>query len=541
MQQPKNRSEKYEDLFSDIDKGRIKIPQFQREFVWGKVRSAKLIDSLIKGFPIGTFILWKTQDRLRHIRNLGNVDLPDTPSGEPVNYVLDGQQRLTSLYAVRKGIILTREGREVDYRDICIRLDLDPDADEEVVLTEPPEDKSIATISVHELLEAGIAKLVKKFPNHVDTIDAYQKRLKGYDFSTIVIDSYAIDIACEVFTRINTGGQELTLFEIMVAKTYDHERDFDLAREYDSLLNSQNGDKDLAAVSYDLIPSVTILQCVAAHLLGKEIRRRDILTLDKVKFIDAWPTVTDGVFAAVDYLRSHLKVTVARLLPYNALLIPFTYFFIRNKFEMPSHDQHLSLKQYFFWAALTNRFTSAVETKIGEDLKRMDRILKGKKPSYRGEVITINPQDLVWRRFSTGDAFCQAVLCLFCQAKPKSFKSNGELTLDNSWLRQSNSRNYHHFFPRAYLKKKGRVMNEINVLMNITLVDDYLNKRVIKAQPPSKYMKAFKKTNPRLDHTIQSHLITGDAVTAYQSDDYEAFLVARAETVAAALNEALEG
>jgi len=454
MQQPKNRSEKYEDLFSDIDKGRIKIPQFQRDFVWGKARSAKLIDSLIKGFPVGTFILWKTQERLRQIRSIGNVDLPDTPVGEPVNYILDGQQRLTSLYAVRKGIILTREGKEIDYRDICIRLDREPDSDDEVVLTEAPADE-VPTITVHELLEAGIAKLVKKYPDHIDTIDAYQKRLKGYDFSTIVIDSYSIDIACEVFTRINTGGQELTLFEIMVAKTYDHERDFDLAREYNTLLNSQNGDKDLAAASYDLVPNVTVLQCVAAHLLKKEIRRRDILKLDKGLFIDAWPTVTTGIFAAVDYLRSHLKVKVARLLPYNALLIPLTYFFIRNKGEMPTHEQHLCLRQYFFWASLTNRFTSAVETKIGEDLKRMEHILNREKPSYRGETTKISKEDLLWRRFSTGDAFCQAVLCLFCQSNPKSFKNNTELTLDNSWLRQSNSRNYHHFFPRAHLKKQG--------------------------------------------------------------------------------------
>lgn len=84
-------------------------------------------------------------------------------------------------------------------------------------------------------------------------------------------------------------------------------------------------------------------------------------------------------------------------------------------------------------------------------------------------------------------------------------------------------------------------MNEINVLMNITLVDDYLNKRVIKAQPPSKYMKSFKNTNPRLAHTLHSHFITEEAVTAFQSDDYETFLKARAEAVAAALKEALAG
>jgi hypothetical protein len=469
---------------------------------------------------------------------VGNIELPEPPEGDSVSYVLDGQQRLTSLYAVRKGIILTRDGKAVDYRDICIRLDRDPDSEEEVVYTEHPGE-DIPTISVHELLDGRLGNILKKFPDYIDAIDVYQKRLKGYDFSTIVIDSYPIDIACDIFTRINTGGQDLTLFEIMVAKTYDQATGFDLAMEYDGLINGSNGDKDLESVGYELIPNMTILQCVAAHILAKEIRRRDILAISKEEFIEAWPVVRSGILTAVDYLRTHMKVVVAKLLPYNAILIPLTYFFIRNKEKMPTHTQQTQLRKYFFWAALSNRFTSSVETKVGDDLRRMDAILKEEAPSYRGEEVNVDPEDLMWRRFSTGDAYCQAVLCLMCAASPKSFENNAELTLDNSWLKQSNSKNYHHFFPRAYLKKKERSHIEINVVMNITLVDDYLNKRVIKAKAPKTYMAAFEKSNPDLKRTLKSHLIYTPAIKAYEDDDYEGFLRARAETVAKKLNQAL--
>ena len=118
MLQPENQPKKYQHLFSEIDTGKIKIPKFQRDFVWGKEQTAKLIDSIIKGYPIGTFILWKTRDELRHFKNIGNIELPETPKGDAVNYVLDGQQRITSLYAVRKGIILTRDNKEIDYKDL---------------------------------------------------------------------------------------------------------------------------------------------------------------------------------------------------------------------------------------------------------------------------------------------------------------------------------------------------------------------------------------------------------------------------------------
>lgn len=108
MLQPQNQTYQYDFLFANIDNGLIKIPDFQREFVWSKEQTARLIDSIIKGFPIGTFIFWKTNEDLRHIREIGNTKLPAIPKGQVTDYVLNGQQRITSLYAVRKGLILDR-------------------------------------------------------------------------------------------------------------------------------------------------------------------------------------------------------------------------------------------------------------------------------------------------------------------------------------------------------------------------------------------------------------------------------------------------
>src|SRR3972149_4570269 len=99
MLQPENQSKKYDALFADIDTGRTKIPMFQRDFVWSKEQTAKLIDSIIKGYAIGTFILWKTREEMRAVRNIGNIELPEIPKGDSAHYVLDGQQRITSLYA----------------------------------------------------------------------------------------------------------------------------------------------------------------------------------------------------------------------------------------------------------------------------------------------------------------------------------------------------------------------------------------------------------------------------------------------------------
>lgn len=537
MLQPENQSKKYESLFNDIDTGKMKIPMFQRDFVWTKDQTAKLIDSIIKGFPIGTFILWKTKEEMRAVRNIGNVELPEIPKGDAALYVLDGQQRITSLYAVRKGVVFDKEGEQIDYNEITINLELDPDSDDQVVSTEVPENADY--IPVNKLLNGSVTEFAMNYGPYLEKIDIYRSRLMGYDFSVIVIPEYPIDIACEVFTRINTGGTELTLFEIMVAKTYDLEKNFDLSEKYQELLDNNGKGKDLEDANYDTIPPATILQCVSAFA-QKQVKRKDILKLGKDEVIALWPKVKDGIFDAVDYFRTTLRVPVSGILPYNALVVPFSYFFHMNNGKHPNHIQDKLLAQYFWWASLSNRFSAGVEGKIAQDLERMDAILKEEPPSYQGEEVRLTMDDIRWKWFSTGDAFCKGVLCLYASFTPRSFNNDALVTLDNSWLKTSISKNYHHFFPRSYLTKQiGYTSWQANSILNITIVDDHLNKRTIRAKPPSDYMLSFVDKNPKLEETMKSHLIDDLDDYGIWDDDYERFLEKRGERVLEELNKRL--
>ncbi len=537
MKQPENQSKKYSTLFTDIDEGRVKVPQFQRDFVWTKAQTAKLIDSIIKGFPMGTFILWKTKERLRHIRNVGNIDLPEPDVGDAVFYVLDGQQRITSLYAVRKGVRITRDNAEVDYRDISIDLDIEHNQEDEIVFAEP--DPEHTTISVYTLLNASFKELAADYADHLDAVSDYKTRLEGYDFSTVVIDSYPIDIACEIFTRINTGGKDLTLFEIMVAKTYDQERNFDLAERYAELISDDSTSRNLQTAGYDGIPPVTVLQCVASNI-SLEIKRKNILKLDKQEFIDQWEPVTDALFKAVDYLRSHLGISVSRILPYNAILVPLTWFFGQKGNRGVSSRENAMLIQYVYFAALTHRFNSAAETKVSVDIKRMTDILNDVEPDYKGELPKFTVEDLIRENFSVGNATSKMIICLLSEHSPKSLKTNGKVILDNSWLKVSTSKNYHHFFPKAFLKNQTEFEPwEANSLMNIVLVDDYLNKREIGAKAPSAYIAKFAEDNSDIAETLKSHLIGDPEVSGIVGDDFNTFRTQRAEWILAEINSRL--
>lgn len=537
--QPENHSKKYAVLFADIDAGRTKLPMFQRDFVWDKSQTAKLIDSILKGFPVGTFILWKTRDRFRHFREIGNLRLPEPPAGDAVQYVLDGQQRITSLYAVRKGLRITRDDRVIDYKDICIDLDAGSGAEEEVVYADAPKGRK--TISVHDLLTKDITDFDAYAKDERRKIHDYRAALTGHDFSVIEIPEYDIDTACEIFTRINTGGKELSLFEIMVAKTFDPDSGFDLERKYFDLLEGDDeGNKSLTDASFETIPAITILQCVAAHLKDG-IRHGDILRLDRQAVIDCWPHVQQTIFAAIDHMQSHLGVAVSRILPYPVLIVAFSHFFDRNKLKPADHDQTRYLTEYFYRAGLSNRYSSGTAVKMLADLQKMKSIAEGKRPSYKGEDLEISPDTFRTKTFAINDAFSKTVLCLLASKAPRNLQTNGLIKLNNSWLRKSSSRNIHHIFPKAWVRKHGKRDWDANVIANIMLADEYSNQRLIKSSAPKEWVARIAPKGSSLLDSFRAHLVSRDGLSALQNNAYPTFIASRSRQLFESVEESLQG
>ena len=534
-QQPKPDSKKYTDLIYEIQKGQIKIPKFQRDFVWSIDKTAKLLDSILKGYPIGTFILWETNERLNDIKNIGNLELPPVPDGTKVQYVLDGQQRITSLYAAFLGATIQKEGEKktTDYGGIYIDLEGDiNDNDQQIIIADQPKGEFI-TLNEILNLEANLPQIIEQYKEHNTTILSYARTFSSYDFSTVVLRKEDIDSAIEVFTRINTGGQTLTLFEIMSAKTYDEDQGFDMQSKFQKLL------KELESTKYDTISPSIILNVLSLILSrNKECKRKVVLQLEKQSIIDIWDDVISALKESIDYFRSVYRIPVSTLLPYDALLVPFTYFFYHNK-EKPQGKQIKYLEEFFWRISLSYRYSSSTESKLAQDIKRIDNILKMVRPSYDDlKVFLDSPEDLIETSFSAGNSYCKAVLCLLAYYEPKDFRNNGKVLLDNSWLKMANSKNYHHFFPKSYLKKQG-VGNE-NSIVNITLVGADLNKHKIRAKAPSVYIQEFLDENESLPTSIHSHLIEDIDSYGIHSDDYKVFLEKRSKSIYDALRKRIE-
>ena len=526
--QPKPDSMKYSDLIREIEKGTIKIPKFQRDFVWNMEKTAKLLDSILKGYPVGNFTFWETSERMNNERNIGNIKLPDTPEGIKVQYVLDGQQRIASIFAAYMGAKINKAGESkmTDYGEIFVNLNLDAVENEEQIVTAGPTGEKC--VSLHDVLNFSFSKgkeLSSRFNDkEINTVNEYSKAFNSYDFSIVTLKREDIDSAIEVFTRINTGGQTLTVFEIMSAKTYDEQNGFDLREKWDAFV------QELEDAEYETVSSTVALQLLALMLSRtRECTRKSILSLDKRNFIDKWDEATSAMRGAIDHFRTAYKINASRLLPYDSLLVPFSWFFYENGGDPPDWEQAKLLEEFFWRMSLASRYSFATESSIAKDIGRVSTIREGRRPDYTDIKAHFDPQTLIDTSFSVGNSYCKAILCLLAQQGPKDFRSDADVILDNSWLKAANSKNYHHFFPRAYLK--GRGVANANSVVNITFVSDRLNKRKIGSRAPSDYIGEFAQKNPDMNRTLDTHMIAMDGF-GIREDDYGAFLGARAERMA---------
>lgn len=518
----------YPDLLGQIENGTVKIPQFQRDFVWSRAKSAALLDSIVKGYPVGTFIFWHTNEQLRTVRSVGKKRFKDRPAGDFSDYVLDGQQRLTSLYAAVKGIAITRANQKIDdFSQIWVDLDATEHDD---IVTVDTTDQNKTYIALTELLGGQLLTLATKYDSRYhQKLQNYVNAFTTYSFPVVSVREAEIDVATEIFTRINVGGKPLTPFEIVVAKTYDEKRKFDLSDKYVTLKTKLNDhDFDIA--------EMTPLQIIGLLTRG-DCRRQAILKLDKNTVIKLWAPVEDAIERSIDYFKAVYGVRVSQLLPYSGLVIPFAYFFYMNDGKRPTSEQGRLLADFFWRCSLGGRYSSSFESRVTADLGKINDILKGVDPTYDWPT-RVDPEFLLASgRFAPSRAFVKAILCVYASFQPRSFDNNGIVAIANDTLKRANSRNYHHFFPRAHLKKLGVSDLRANNVFNITIIDDHLNKNQIRARPPLKYMQEFEKSNPDLSQTLKSQLMPESFWADIQNDDYEHFLERRAERVSKELKK----
>jgi hypothetical protein len=505
----------YRDLIADIDGGLIKIPAFQRDFVWELNDTIALLDSICRGYPIGSFLFWESNDYLHSLRNIGNLSLPEVPEGRFVRYVLDGQQRITSLYAAVKEARVNGK-KYVVYYDLEKRQFANPTDLEEPV----DEDRyiSLAKIldEVNHLTNALKLKTSEMQQAFSDVFVAFTE----YPFPYVNVKGQPIDVVCDIFERVNTRGKKLTVVDLMVAKTWS--KDFDLKVKLEEFREK------LAKSDYSEIDDINVLQAISCMMVDG-CRRAEILGLKKADLANFWDDAIRAIELGIDFIRGSIGIPISRVLPFSVQIVIPAYFYYKNNFKDPNDWQARELGKWFWKSSLSNRYDSGVETKIGDDIKQVSAILGGKDPSFN-YTVSITNDKIINQPYTLRNAFCLTILSLYASRHPRNFRNNAAVDLTSKNFSKYNSKEMHHVFPRSFLKKVVNMRELENSIANICFIPASLNKD-ISDDPPSKYFAEFALENVNLTDTLSSHLIGDPKTFGITTDNFQTFLWKRAEAI----------
>lgn len=189
-------------LLGDVTKGNVKIPVFQREYVWEDEQILSLLDSIYQGYPVGSLLMWSTKEKLAHERNVGGFALPHTPEDYPVNYVLDGQQRLTTLFGVFNSDIQTNDPDLADRFNMCFIPETEEFAHYRTV-------DPATSINLRVILDTTrlLPELQRFKPEEQTRIATLTERFKDYEFPVVTIKDRTNQEVCRVFSESTPLGR----------------------------------------------------------------------------------------------------------------------------------------------------------------------------------------------------------------------------------------------------------------------------------------------------------------------------------------------
>jgi hypothetical protein len=485
-------------LLGLVSDGRIRIPAFQRGFVWEMDRVAHLMDSIYKRYPFGSLLFWRTKDKLATERKLGAFDLPNPKDDDSINYVLDGQQRLTSIFSVFQTELEPTPDNE--WTGIYFDLQAEEDAQDSQFYALRNEDViSGRHFPLNVLFESvKYRDATDQFTREqIKRLDALQEKFKEASIPAQILNTETRAIVAIVFERINHLGMKLDTLQLLSAWTWND--DFDLLENFNNLKEEleEFGFSDIGE-DCDLI-----LGCTAA-ILKKQITPESLLELSGKEIRAAFPTVRNGIFGAIDFMRRQLKVMSLRNLPYPGIIIPLSAFFAEyDGKEIRCDDKvYNQIKKWFWRSCFTNRYSIQTKKFIISDIEEIIK-LKNNEDNNFGEIeCEINEDFFIKNRFRFDSVNTKTFVLLLANNNPKTFRSGQDIDLDKV-LQKYNKTEFHHIYPRAYLK--GKISDsQINCLANFCFLSRSDNNK-ISAKKPSDYIKDMP-TGETLNNILESAL-----------------------------------
>lgn len=505
-------------IIQKISDGEIRIPAFQRDFVWEPDRVQFLMDSIYKGYPIGTVLFWRSREKLSFDRDLGPFTLPDPKKEYPIDYVLDGQQRITSIFATFQSEM--NKNPKSKWVDIYFDIEAKPNAQDSQFIATNDKNPPANLIPLRVLFDVTqYGKLIRTLTDEqAGIIDDLQTRFKEASIPVETVETEEHSKIAIIFERINRNGIPLNTYQLLSAWTWSN--DFDLRAKFEELTSLLDdveygdlGDED------DLL-----IKCCAAAIRS-DSSSKTIVNIKGDEVRRHFESFKKGLFGAIDFLRRECGVISFKVLPYKSMLIPLTRFFVteKNAGIQANPQQLILLKKWFWHTCFSRRYSNSVDNAVSNDISAMIDLLNGKDDKIKRKPLDIPKSFFIENSFSVTSVNTKTFILLLAQNNPISFLSSSKVDLEDV-LVSCNKNEFHHIFPDNYLKSKVGLLDKSirYCLANFAFLSQKDN-RTIKDKSPLEYK-----------NDIASGFIDSVFTAAYipiggLDMEYEEFLDKRAE------------
>ena len=548
-------------LLTDVSNGKIQLPDFQRGWVWDDDRIKGLLVSISRGFPIGAVMTLDAGGDMRFQSRLIE-GVPSIGNGREEQYLLDGQQRLTSLYQALwyEGPVEARTtpgGKKVIKRwyYIDIQKALDPLVDRDETIISIPEDRVVRS-DFGRVVELDLSSQDREFENHMIPTEKVMDGMAwgfGYaqywqkrgdhptgdpfafftQFNNDVLGNFTEyqlpvinlghetpkEAVCTVFEKVNTGGVPLGVFELATASFASD--GFSLRDDWAARakrLHSEFG--VLQGISGDqFLQAVTLLATQARRRKsisengptnqtpGIDCKKASILDLKLSEYREWADRVEAGLVDAAKFLHRQFVLT-GHNVPYNTQLIPLAALYVELGKELEPANAQEKLEQWFWCGIFGEAYGGAIETQFANDLAQVaDYIRGGPEPTL---IIQANftPERLLSLRTRNSAAY-KGVYALQMKSGAADWRGDKSLTIA-TWHEENID--IHHIFPVAWCRddkgKKAIPSSLYDSIVNKTPIDATTN-RIIGGRSPSRYLPRLRQDidKEKLEHILVTHWI----------------------------------
>lgn len=574
------------EVLKEIAQGKIQLPDFQRGWIWDDSHIVSLLASISMSYPVGAVMMLETGNpdvrfKARFVEGVKKAD-----PGEPERFILDGQQRLTSLY---QAIMLDEPVHTVDnrrrrtekwYYFDMVRA-LDAGADREDAIVSLPADRKLRNFRNEVTADYSTSALEYEncffpvnqifdcadwrthfnqswqyAPEKIKLFDEFErqviKRFEQYMVPVIkLFRTTPKEAVCQVFEKVNTGGVSLTVFELLTA-TYAAD-EFSLRDDWDAR-RRRFRDPQLGTVARLLssVQSDDLLQCIALltthkrrndaiaegtapdQAPGISCKRKDVLKLSLADY-RTWADVATEGFVKAGRLLYGQKVFNARDLPYRTQLIPLAAMLTVLGKRAEAVDAKEKVLRWYWCGVLGELYGGAIESRFAFDLPEVVAWIDG-----GAEPRTVEEASFLRTRLYTlqtrNSAAYKGIYALLMRDGGRDFIT-GDLIAEQVYF--DDKIDIHHIFPAGWCKKHDLEKRLWNSIINKTAISAKTN-RIIGSKAPSEYIPLVQKRggiDPQsMDGILASHVIES---TYLHADDFEGFIHARENALLERIEKAM--